>query len=523
MGAVATTQGIPMDDSEAIEAYKDIPYAVLEEDIASSIRADFFNELSIIKRYYSIYRQGASFSTEGSNGDYVPSAVRYKKIKSLIDKEARFMFSKTPDITVNINDNDETEDEKNDNTILNDFISKVLDKNNFGKKLVQAGKDCFIGKRVALVLNFNDETGIEVSFLNSLEFFYETQGTETLTKIVMFFTLVESSSNSDRRIKKKVYSMENGFCHVSEKIYDGAGTLVETVIESRATKFTYIPAVVIFNDGLTGETHGESEVEVETDYEKIYSKLANADIDSGRKSMNATRYVIDGSPESTEGLSTAPGAFWDIQSDQNGADTKTATVGMLEPSMNYSEALKTTLDRVDNSMHSQLDIPNINSEQLQGVITSGKTLKALYWGLTVRCDEKMLTWSPALRFMTKCIIEGSKLYPETVKYYSNDKIPDIEYDITVENNYPLPEDEVEEKTMDIAEVNALTMSKKAYMKKWRRLTDKQADAELEQILKEKQMFEDSYMNQMFNVSTNNSEKKKDKPVEEEEVLENEDL
>lgn len=522
MGAVESTKGIPEEEVEVLEAYKDIPYAVLEEDVSSSIRQDFFNELTEIKSYYRIYKRGASFLTEGANGDYVPSKIRYKKAKSLIDKEARFMFSNTPDIDVNIDDNAESEEQQENNTVLSDFLSTVLTKNHLGKKLVQAGKDCFIGKRVALVLNFNDETGIEVSFLNSLEFFYEMEGADTLTKIVMFYPIVKATSNTEKRIKKKVYYMENGICHVTEKIYDGAGALKETLIEGRATKFTYIPAVVIFNDGLTGDTNGESEINTVADYESGYSKLSNADIDSGRKAMNAIRYVIDGTPESTEKLSIAPGAFWDIQSDQNGANDKTAEVGMLEPNMSYSNALKTTLDRMENTMYSQLEIPNVSSEKLQGVITSGKTLKALYWGLIVRCDEKMLTWAPALEFMAKCIIEGAKLYPKTVVYYSNEKLPNIAYEITVQNNYPLMEDEIEEKTMDIAEVNALTMSKKSYMKKWRKLTDQQADAELEQILKEKQMFEESYMKSLNVPEDTDEDEEEDTPLEEEEVVE-EDL
>ena len=63
------------------------------------------------------------------------------------------------------------------------------------------------------------------------------------------------------------------------------------------------------------------------------------------------------------------------------------------------------------------------------------------------------------------------------------------------------------------------------MKKWRRLTDRQADAELEQILKEKQMFEDSYMNQMYNTSTikTDDSSEENTPVKEEKVLEDEDL
>ena len=71
-------------------------------------------------------------------------------------------------------------------------------------------------------------------------------------------------------------------------------------------------------------------------------------------------------------------------------------------------------------------------------------------------------------------------------------IPDVDFEVRVDNQYPLPEDEQEEKNIDLAEVQAQTMSKKAYMKKWRNLTDEEADAELEQIAKERELLEDAF-------------------------------
>ena len=213
--------------------------------------------------------------------------------------------------------------------------------------------------------------------------------------------------------------------------------------------------------------------------------------------MNPIRYAIDASDNSTKNLSSSPGSFWDIQSNQQGSDPKNASVGMLEAGMNYANALKITLDRIENTMFSQLEIPNINSEKLQGVITSGKTLKALYWSLIVRCNEKMLVWGPALQYVADIIIEGAKLYPESARVMTDIEVPDIVYKVQVDNNYPLPEDEVEEKTMDLAEVAAQTMSRKAYMKKWRNLTDEEIQAELKQMSLERQMLEDSFMPSTF--------------------------
>ena len=483
---------------QIITAYNQIPYSVFATELAGSLKNDFNAEISEIMNYYNAYQKGAEFSPEGANGDYVPSDIRYRKAKDLIDKEARFLFSIPPTFTVNPNSTGISEQERELNTQLNSFLTTVLDKIKFSADLVKAAKDCFIGKRVACILNFNETEGISATFLNSTEFLYQFKGKE-LNKIVAIFIIQDSSNKADQIIKKKVYEMdEDGFCYVEEALYSGTGELKEEGrIERTKTLFQRIPAVVILNDGLTSDDRGVSDVESLLEYEGGYSKLANADIDSERKSMNPIRYAIDASDNSTKNLSSSPGSFWDIQSNQQGSDPKNASVGMLEAHMNYSNALKITLDRIEDTMYSQLEIPNVNSEKLRGLITSGKALKALYWSLIVRCNEKMLVWGPALKTIAELIIEGAIFYPESARVMTDIEVPDIVYEIQVENNYPLPEDEVEEKTMDLAEVAAQTMSRKSYMKKWRNLTDEEIQAELEQIALERQMLEDSFMPNTF--------------------------
>lgn len=44
----------------------------------------------------------------------------------------------------------------------------------------------------------------------------------------------------------------------------------------------------------------------------------------------------------------------------------------------------------------------------------------------------------------------------------------------------------------MTEVQAQNMSKKSYMKKWRNLTDEEADLELQQIARERELLEDSF-------------------------------
>ena len=484
------------ENAEAIKAYREIPYALLREEASSNFDM-IQQEFNEICKYYKIYKRGKEFIPEGSNGDYVPAKMKYKMAYSLINKEARFLFANQPDIVINPKGDVGTDlvDNKEVLTNMNDLIHTVLTKNSFSNILLKAARDCFIGKRVACVVNFNEDTGVTITFLKSLQFIYELlpNSNGVLSKFVSFTVIKDSLSLTDKRIFKKRFERdeETGKVYIEEYIYDGAARLVETVTERQELKLGFIPAVVIVNDGLSNELYGESEVELLMDTELWYTKLSNADNDALRKSMNPTKFVVDMIPTSTKNLSTAAGAFWDLGSDQNLEQPRTQ-VGMLEPQMHYSEALKTTLDRMKTSGYELLDIPNITNDTLAGIITTGKALKAIYWPLIVRCTEKMSVWAPALQRLADIIIGGAIAYPNCVKAYISENIKDIPYEVDVASNTPLPEDEQEEKTMDLAEVESQTMSKKSYMKKWRGLTDEEVNEEITQIAYERQVLEDSF-------------------------------
>lgn len=486
------------DDIDLLKAYNRIPYALINKEVEMSVQ-DLFSELHQIAKYYNIYKRGAKFTSEGSNGDYTPAKLRYKMSASLVDKQARFLFAEAPDITVEAKGDvgTMTEESRNALVVLNSLVKSVLDVNKFEDALLKAAKDCFVGKRVAGLVNFNEDDGVTITFVPSTQFVYETKmgNPNVLTKFVCFIVVHDSSNQTDKRIFKKKYVLEdNGVVYLEEIMYSGAGAELDVITEYQETKLSVIPACVFINDGLTGEDKGESEIETLKDYESWYSKLSNADLDAERKSMNPTKYVVDMDPGSTKSLSTAAGALWDLGSDQN-LDHPSPQVGILEPAMNYSGSLKMSLDRIQTMGYGQVDVPDVSNESLKGMITSGKALKAIYWPLIVRCKEKMKMWGPQLRALVNIIIQGAMVYPNCVSRYIDGPLVPVDYDIGVVQNTPLPEDEVEEKTMDLAEVSNKAMSRKAYMKKWRGLSDYEADEELQQIALERQIIEDSFMPQ----------------------------
>lgn len=496
---VENAKSAQLRQTSKLKAYMNVPYGLISKEYEGH-ESDIASEMTEIAEYYDIYYKGAEFAIEGTNGDYVGSNLKYKKTASLIKKEARFLFGNTPDMIVESEGDagEISENVKESITNIQNLINKVLKANEFESVLIKAARDCFIGKRVGYILNFNEE-GISLTFLNAKEFIYEFNRNGELTKFVCFVIERERLAQKDKRIFKKKYELvekEDGtkVCCVEEILYDGIGAEVEVITEYQETLFDEIPAGVILNDGLLGDTNGTSEIRDLMDSESTYSKLANADIDAGRKSMNQIKYTVDmdSSTTSKERMSTSPGSYWEFTSDQS-LDNPHPQVGVLESNMSYSEPLKTTLERIERDMHETVEVPNISIESIQGLVTSGKALKAVYWPLIVRCNEKMKTWEPQLEKIMHLIYKGSLLYPFCVDKYTDKPIVEVAIEYKVLSNYPLPEDEQEEKNMDITEVESNLMSKKAYMKKWRQLTDEEADEELKQMALERQILEDSSM------------------------------
>lgn len=502
---------------EAIGALRTFPYFVLKNEIQTGYNV-YTAELLEIQQNYIAYRKGAEFITEGSGGDYVPSKTRFKKAKTLIDKEARFMFSQTPDIVVKARNMDDAETEQVER--YQKLIDKMLEKCSFSKTLLQSAKDCFIGKRVACLVDVSEQDGVQIHFYSPLQFYYETaDGTDRLTKFISFENVTKTSSYKDRRYIVNKYTAEGENVKVSSILYDGTGKIVEELIPEKQIDLTYIPAVIIVNDGTLEEKTGVSEIADLVDYERTFSMLANADVDCDRKGMNPIRYVVDMNANTTKNLSSSAGSFWDLKSEQN-QNNVSPMVGVLSPSMQHTESLKATLDRINTSMYGELDIPNISEETLVGSITSGKALKALYWSLIVRCDEKMKTWIPAIMFIVRTAIDLALLNVDIVKAkYGIEDLKEVEYEVTVQENYALLDDETEEKTTDLSEIAANARSRKSYIKKWRKdecLTDEQINEELLQIALENNMMDSLSANTQVQEALNNmaTDRKVEKNTEE---------
>lgn len=457
-------------------------------DLDGLYGSELLRDMKDIIDLYDFY-EGPGQDWETPAGlDYTPTKLITNLTKRLIKKEAGFMFGKLPEFKISALDAPPGE---NPAKPYADFLAEVLDRTKFHGKLIRGARDCFIGRRVALVLDGGPNQPIGIRFCPSLEFIFETDedDVDVLRKIIFFYQLNDSADKAQQRIWKKRYELVNGKCLRSEALYDGYGAIAQESdpVEDENTGLDFIPATVIINDGLTGDIRGESDVAELMGNQVAYNHLKSDDRDALRFNMFPQRIATDASIGSLEDLKLAPGALVDLQSDPSkesstGAVTQ-AKMEMLESKFTYDARFENAINRIKNDMHDLVDVPNISLEQLKGLMQSGKSMKALYWGLTSRCEEKWTAWDPALRWMTESIFKMAKAYNLA-------QLPEIGYQITIDHLYPIIEDDEEERQNDMAEVSNLVRSHESYIQKWVNKAD--PAGEIEKIAVEKNLFEDSF-------------------------------
>jgi hypothetical protein len=446
-------------------------------------------EMNDILRLYDIYEGRENFIDKSEEKDYTQTEKRTNIIKKLIKEESRFLFGKTPELY--IQPKNDTEVDKDKAEEINLYLGKILKDNLFSEKLVKGARDCFIGKRAAIKLYANQDTKeIRIMFLPSLEFIYESdeENPNELKKIIFFYQTNKEVERDKQRIWKQKYEMIEGRCILNEGIYNGNGILIEPINVDVDLQLSGIPCYIIINDGLSGDPFGESDVKELLDNQIQYNRLSSEDVDTLRKGMDRIIYGVDIDPEASENFKLKPGAYWDVPTDPT-AEGKQATLGTIPTDFGYGDKIENSLKRIKSDMYEMLNIPMLSNDELKGMMTSGKTMKALYWQLITRCEEKMMAWRPALEWLVRAILEITEVY-------NIEKLPQLDYTVTVENNYPLQEDEDEEKTLDLQQVNAQAMSRKTFIKKWQGVTDDVADAEIRQIALEREMLEESYISGM---------------------------
>ena len=410
--------------------------------------------------------------------DYKPTKKRVNLVKKLIKREAGFMFGRTPELT--FTSADESADALSDAQTV---LDGTLRRSGFKNKLIQAGRDCFIGKRIAIKVSGGKDKDIRVSFRPSTEFVYSTvdDDCDSLSKIIFFYQVNNEAEREKQRIWRQKYWMQDGKCFLNEGVYDGYGRLTEGG-QDADTGLDFIPCYVVINDGLTGDMMGESDVAELMDLQNAYNRLNSDDADALKFNMFPQTVATDVKAESLEAMRISPGALVDLQTDPATMGSGQAKLDKLESSFSYSERFEAAINRTKNDMFDLLSVPNVSLEQLKGLMQSGKSMKALYWELITRCEDKWASWEPALEWLGMTVLKMATAYQGL-------SFPE-DTSVHVEHLYPILEDDFDEMANDQQEVIHQLRSRMSYMKKWGVAPD--PNAELRQIKVEETLFSDAF-------------------------------
>ncbi len=430
---------------------------IMQKELGGLYGGQVLHEMGQIIRLYDFYEGKGQDWAAAEGLDYTPTRKKTNLVKKLIKAEARFMFGRTPEIRLHPMSIQQEEPVRE----CQRFLDRVLEQNRFGDKLIKAARDCFIGKRVALKVWADPQEGVSVQFRPSTEFVFEPmeEDADMLRKVIFFYQCNDSNVRARQRLWKQRFEMVDGRCMLSEGIYDGEGRLIESRCRDLDTGLSLIPVTVIINDGLTGDLSGESDVQELMDNQNAYNRLTSDDIDALRFNMFPQRVAADATSASLEQMVVAPGALVDLQTDPASQGGK-ASLDTLEAKFSYDARFEHTIQRIRSDMFALLSVPELSMEQLQGVVSSGKGMKTLYWELISRCEEKWAVWEPALQWMVHVILELAVQFGLL-------RTANEGYLVRIEHLFPILEDEETERLGDLKEVEAGVRSRSNYIEKWK--------------------------------------------------------
>lgn len=477
----------------------------------------FIEELREVKQYYEFY-EGRVWTPEDDfnddrgqlwrvkERDYKPTREIRNITKKLMKKQKRFMTSVSPDIVLSSVD-DIDKDKVEDKRIL---LDTILDNGKFWNKFSKAFLDCTIGKRVLLVLNIDEEDEccpIKFRFYTMPEFTYEydPNDVDKLLRVQIAYQDKDTVGKiqQEQRWHKWIYEMrEDGYCWCTYEIVDGTNTIafvevpvspqINEEVDSSSTQvelheewntmLTQLPCKVIFNDGLTGDIRGASDIKDLMDMAMDYNRTVSDYRDALRFKMFEQPVFIDADSTSLQNIKIAPNAIIDLKSDPTLGDgsssSSIAKAQMLSSTFNFQAAADAYLERLKKDMYECMDQPL--PESLVNV-ASGKALRMLNDDLISRCEEKWQEWDEAILWLLD-LIETVVVEGGYYKDLPNIECMSLETTCVLNHNYPIPDDEAETKEIAIKEVEAQVRSHQSYIREFG--SQNEADKEFQEILDE---------------------------------------
>lgn len=420
--------------------------------------------------------------------DYVPSQLIDNKIKPLIQKQARFMFGRAPDILLKPLD-------KNNREICEELrqkIDTILDDNKFWSNTLKAFRLATITKRVLLRIEANPNSPIKLYYHSIDDFSYNINTDDTSElKDVTFVREDPNNADNEYNVSNQIwyrytYYMKSNVCSLKIETFKGDNLDTPIDIKEQNTGLSHIPCWVIVNEQSSNNIIGCTDIKDLKPLQNAYNRRLSDFNDALRFLMFGQTAVIDGNEDDVNKCTIAPNSMMAIKTrDSDSTDsTRQAKISRVESSFSNAEPVKMFLDMLADSMHEKLAIPL--AAQLKEV-PSAKTIKYVYTELVARCDEKWNDWEPIIRSLITIIIESCQKF----NCYSDWKSEwnSLKYFLVINKNYPIPEDEEDKKKLAMDEVESKVRSHKSYIKDFS--DDEDAEEEFNEILQETELLNQS--------------------------------
>ena len=393
--------------------------------------------------------------------DYVPSQVIDNKIKPLINKQARFMFGKEPNILFKPLDKKDKESCEE----LRQYVDAILNASKFWSNTLKAFRLATVTKRVMLRLEANPGQPVRLYYydINDFSYMLDPNDISKVNKVVLVRQDIETATKeeSDQLWYRYTYYMNDKktSCYLKIETFNGNNLEVPIEIKEHDTGLSKIPCWIITNEQSIVNPYGLSDIKDLKPLQDSYNRRLSDFNDSLRFLMFGQTAIIDATEDTVNDCNIAPNALMALKSIEDTEGNKQAKVQRVESNFTNAEPVKMYLKLLEDSMYEKLGIPR--PEQLQSV-PSAKSLKYMYSELVARCEEKWHDWEPVIRSMIRLIVEACskfKCYDDWKEEWSN-----LLYNIVINKNYPIPEDEEDKKKLAMEEVQNNVRSHRSYIK-----------------------------------------------------------
>jgi len=198
-------------------------------------------------------------------------------------------------------------------------------------------------------------------------------------------------------------------CYIHEAVYEVTENIVR-LTEERVPKspmgLDFIPVVEIPNDRLAGMTRGYSEIEKFAEIADEINKKLSDYSDAIRFEMFAITLLLN--VDSANGLQTAPGAMWHLQSGSGSLEGERPDAKKLESNFRFKDATEAYLDRLYANLHKIAEVPSVNTAEMSVGGINDMAVKLLFSSIISKTQRSWVVWQSRLQQINEYILRYMK-------------------------------------------------------------------------------------------------------------------